>query len=239
MEGAIWTEFGGTGALNMVVALLILAGVVLLTAAVRLMRIRLRERREETRELPPLVYPARRVDERRPSAAAVLPPGEHVMFNSTAPPMQIVRERAEAPQEAGGASRGNGVAGSSDGSAEVESGHGVDTDDVTLQLLPGRLEPVDPGVHQEIRFVRLPGVNRFTLGRNPGPAHSHIQLLAATASRMHAYMMFSGGQWHLGNISQTNAVVLNGTALNGDSPQALTEGDRVEFGELTFVFRER
>ncbi|MGH7465710.1 MAG: FHA domain-containing protein, partial [Longimicrobiales bacterium] len=110
--------------------------------------------------------------------------------------------------------------------------------DVTLQLLPGRLEPVDRGADQEIRFVRVPGVNRFTLGRNPGRAHSHIQLRAATASRMHAFMIFESGRWQLGNMSETNAVVINGAPLNGD-PHLLEDGDRIEFGELTFVFRER
>jgi hypothetical protein len=140
--------------------------------------------------------------------------------------VRIVREAAEPATPS---------AGWVDGRSEP-----VDTPgpDVTLQLLPGRLEPVDRDAEQEIRFVRVPGMNRFTLGRNPGPAHSHIQLRAATASRMHAFMIFEDGRWQLGNMSETNAVVINGSPLNG-GPHRLEDGDRIEFGELTFVFRER
>jgi pSer/pThr/pTyr-binding forkhead associated (FHA) protein len=95
-------------------------------------------------------------------------------------------------------------------------------------------------VHQEIRFVKAAGITRFTFGRSPGPSHSHIQLCARTASRMHGYMVFENGRWRIGNLSQTNSVVVNGSRLeNGGSEQLLVDGDRIEFGELAFVFRER
>jgi hypothetical protein len=112
--------------------------------------------------------------------------------------------------------------------------------DETVQLLPGRLEPVTQGIQQEIRFIKVSGVNRFTFGRSPGPAYSHIQLKASTASRMHAYMVFDHGRWRIGNLSQTNSVVVSGTPLEVDGAEhILKEGDRIEFGELIFVFHER
>ena len=109
-----------------------------------------------------------------------------------------------------------------------------------VQLWPGRLEPVGSNVDQEIRFVRTPGIKRFTFGRSPGPANSHIQLLAPTASRQHAYMIIENGRWRIGNMSETNRVVVNGEALeSGDADRWLHDGDRIELGEVSFVFWER
>jgi hypothetical protein len=117
------------------------------------------------------------------------------------------------------------------------SGTGVDG---TLQLWPGRLEPADGGGDHEIRFIRTPGANRFTFGRSAGPAYTHIQLLAPTASRMHAYMIVENGRWRIGNMSSTNAVRVNGDALaTGDADRWLEDGDRIELGEVSFIFRER
>jgi hypothetical protein len=112
--------------------------------------------------------------------------------------------------------------------------------DGTLQLLPGRLEPVQGGLDQEIRFVKRPGVNRFTFGRSPGPRHVHIQLSAPTASRMHAFMVFENGRWRVGNMSSTNRVIVNGAPLESDDEARLLEdGDCIELGEIAFIFRER
>lgn len=209
--------------MEVLAVVLVLVAVVLIGTAVRLIRLRQRQAGEENRELPPLVYPARLVSESAGMAEPGRSAGERVLFNSTAPPpaaLGLVRDGGPATTGAGAAER-------------------VPADpDATLQLLPGRLEPVDGGT-QEIRFVRVPGLSRFTLGRNAGPLHSHIQLRAATASRMHAYMEFEGGRWQLGNMSQTNAVVLNGKPLDNGSPRVLADGDRIEFGELSFRFRER
>ena len=245
----------------MLLVLLAFAVVVLLVAAVRLTRMRMRDRREQNRELPPLIYPIRGLEEQRASVAAAQPAappvGEQVLFNSAAPvapPVHIVREAigsarkmsedADAPHAVAAAPHASAPHAAARNAPDTQSraAHEVETPavdpDATLQLLPGRLEPVEPGTEQEIRFVRVSGVKRFTLGRNSGPVHSHIQLRAATASRMHAYMLFEEGRWQLGNMSQTNAVIVNGSALNGE-PHALVDGDRIEFGELTFVFRER
>ena len=255
MEAVIPTDLSTTPpqiALDVAVVLLLFAAVVLLVAAVRLIRLRLRNRREENRELPPLIYPVRRTGVQRPymerpevawseTKPAHDPTGERVTYNSTAPAVRIVREAAEqATSPAAGRvdDRGQAIDGRNQPINSRREPVDAPGTDVTLQLLPGRLEPVDRGAEQEIRFVRVPGMNRFTLGRNPGPAHSHIQLRAVTASRMHAFMIFEAGRWQLGNMSETNAVVINGSPVNG-GPQLLEDGDRIEFGELTFVFRER
>jgi hypothetical protein len=239
MEAAILTRLSTTPPLfpfNGMVVLLVMAGVVLVGAAVHLIRRRLRERQEDSRELPPLVYPAGRRLVQPPGlerSADVRPLGELVTYNSSASirideePIPVSEYAAPPAVHSEGRKTGQGEA-----AAAVDS-------DSTLQLLPGRLEPANAGMGQEIRFVRVPGTNRFTFGRNGGPAHTHIQLQSATASRMHAYMVFEAGRWQVGNMSQTNHVVVNGSPLRSDAPRLLEDGDQLEFGELTFVFRKR
>ena len=114
---------------------------------------------------------------------------------------------------------------------------GVGADEI-VQLLPGRLVPLS-GADEEIRFIRNAGANRFTFGRSTGPAQTHIQLLAPTASRMHAYMVMENGHWKIGNMSETNQVLVNGEALIGQEARTLVDGDRIELGEVGFIFRER
>jgi hypothetical protein len=112
--------------------------------------------------------------------------------------------------------------------------------DGTLQLLPGRLVPIGDDAGHEIRFIKTPGVNRFTFGRSAGPANTHIQLLVRTASRMHAYMIVENGRWRIGNMSETNRVLVNGVPLESqDADRWLEDGDRIELGEVGFIFRER
>jgi hypothetical protein len=111
--------------------------------------------------------------------------------------------------------------------------------DEIVQLLPGRLVPLN-GSDEEIRFIRRPGINRFTFGRSTGPADTHIQLLAATASRMHAFVVIEDGRWRIGNMSETNQVLVNGEAVeSGEAGRVLIDGDRIELGEVGFIFRER
>jgi len=130
--------------------------------------------------------------------------------------------------------------------------------DGTLQFLPGRLEIAagrDAG--QEIRFVRTGGPDGtcITFGRADGPPYRHVQLREPTVSRSHARMVLEqprGGsrdaspnqaRWRLENLSSTNPVVINGRSLdaNGGAMASvmLSEGDRIEMGEVAFVFRER
>lgn len=112
--------------------------------------------------------------------------------------------------------------------------------DGVVQLWPGRLQPVGGNADEEIRFLRMAGVNRFTFGRSQGPANTHIQLLAPTASRQHAYVIIENGRWRIGNMSETNRVFVNGEAIaSEDADRWLHDGDRIELGEVTFVYRER
>ena len=112
----------------------------------------------------------------------------------------------------------------------------------TLQFLPGRLEisgGADAG--REIRFVRVPGPDGtvVTFGRSEGPAYRHIELREATVSRRHARLRLEGARWHLTNLSATNPVVHNGRLLDDREEQPLTDGDRIEMGEVVFGFRSR
>ena len=138
--------------------------------------------------------------------------------------------------------------------------------DGTLQFLPGRLEVIagrDAG--QEIRFVRTPGPDgtKVTFGRAEGAPYRHVQLREPTVSRAHACMMLdarapapAGGaerggsngdsaapRWRLENLSATNPVVVNGRPLAADESPAsfavLSEGDRIEMGEVVFRFHEK
>ncbi|HEX6048985.1 MAG TPA: FHA domain-containing protein [Gemmatimonadaceae bacterium] len=153
--------------------------------------------------------------------------------------------------------------------AEEDEGHPVDgasvrywrAADGTLQFLPGRLELAagrDAG--QEIRFVRTAGPDgtTVTFGRAEGEPYRHVQLREPTVSRSHARMSLESGhaspdvgelgapqgaRWRLENLSATNPVIVNGRALAADSgPRSsviLSDGDRIEMGEVAFIFRAR
>jgi hypothetical protein len=115
-------------------------------------------------------------------------------------------------------------------------------EDGTLQFLPGRLEVVaGPDAGREVRFVRVPGERaEVTFGRSEGPAYRHVQLLARTVSRNHALMTLEDDHWSLRNMSSTNPVVLNGRPLAPDEiAPLLVTGDRIEMGEVVFLFHER
>lgn len=135
--------------------------------------------------------------------------------------------------------------------------------DGTLQFLPGRLEIAagrDAG--QEIRFVRTAGPDGtvVTFGRAEGAPYRHVQLREPTVSRVHARMALEQGpaaygglepvgdggtsqRWRIENLSATNPVVVNGRALaTAAGPSAsviLSDGDRIEMGEVAFVFHAR
>lgn len=113
----------------------------------------------------------------------------------------------------------------------------------TLQFLPGRFEIVEGrDLGQEIRFVRAPGATEVevTLGRGDGPQYRHVQLHEPTVSRLHARMTLDGRRWQLTNLSRTNPVVVNGAAMEDEgSSHILSDGDRVELGEVVLRFRAR
>lgn len=111
----------------------------------------------------------------------------------------------------------------------------------TLQLLPGRFViQSDAGKGEEIRFVRVPGAPaQITFGRSPGPPHRHVQLQSPTVSRLHAELSFAENAWTLRNHSSTNPTLLNGRSLGAQvSGVELQDGDRVEMGEVAFLFHQ-
>lgn len=114
--------------------------------------------------------------------------------------------------------------------------------DGTVEFLPGRLEVVaGPEAGREIRFARTPGERdiEVTFGRSDGPPNRHIQILARTVSRRHAVMSLLDEHWQLTNLSSTNPLVLNGRVLAGNEvAPLLVEGDRIEMGEVAFVFHD-
>lgn len=116
-------------------------------------------------------------------------------------------------------------------------------DEGTLQFLPGRLQVVaGPEAGREIRFVRSPNTREtdVSFGRSEGPPHRHVQLLVPTVSRRHALMSLIDEHWSLQNLSATNPVLHNGRALRPDEVvPLLVDGDRIEMGEIVFVFHGR
>lgn len=115
--------------------------------------------------------------------------------------------------------------------------------DGTLQFLSGRLEVVEGrDVGHEVRFVRTPGTPdvEVTLGRSEGPQYRHVQLHEPTVSRLHAKMNLEGKRWRITNLSKTNPIVVNLAPLDGEGTSVvLTDGDRIEMGEVAFRFRAK
>jgi hypothetical protein len=126
--------------------------------------------------------------------------------------------------------------------AGTETVHFRRPSDQALQLLPGRLQVLSGlAAPREIRFVRIPGERpQLILGREPGSSPPHVALPSSTVSRKHARLDFSGGRWGLTNLSRTNPVVVNDETLSSaDGERALTDGDRIELGDVVLRFSAR
>lgn len=104
-------------------------------------------------------------------------------------------------------------------------------------FLPGRLLPLE-GWGAHVRFARLDGRNRFTLGRDEGAEPGHVQIPVPSVSAIHAAMEFADGRWFLTNRSATDPVHLNGAPLDGAESHPLRDGDRIDMGEASFLFRK-
>lgn len=110
----------------------------------------------------------------------------------------------------------------------------------TLQLLPGRLDPVDPQViRQEVRFLRTPRPeDGVTLGWDPGRAPYHITLDHPSVQPLHARMRLRDGEWWIESLSYRDPVDVNDERLEVDGGgRRLEDGDRVRIGEAEFHFR--
>lgn len=109
----------------------------------------------------------------------------------------------------------------------------------TVQLLPGRLEPLIPEViQQEVRFQRgASDEQEVTLGwelRNPP---EHVTLDHPSIQPFHAKMTFRKGSWMIESLAQHYPVEVNGAPVPATGgPQPLTNGDQVRIGDALFRF---
>lgn len=116
-------------------------------------------------------------------------------------------------------------------------------EEAAVQLLPGRLE-VEEGEERgrDIRFLRPggDGIPEITIGRSDGPPGRHVRLRAETVSRTHARLQYDNTRWKISNLSRTNPVIVNDQVLcRPDESRVLSDGDRIELGEVVLRFRER
>jgi len=110
----------------------------------------------------------------------------------------------------------------------------------TLQMLPGRLEPVNTAiVRQELRFLRVPGSEQeVTVGSAAADPPGHVTIDHASVQPFHARMRFEEGIWTLESLAEVDPVRLNREPIEpGTGAHPLTDGDTVRFGRAEFVFR--
>jgi hypothetical protein len=220
--------------------------------------------RPDEADAPPIVFPAAPSGTRRPIRPAPVAPNRPSMFSQSvqhaapeAPPIPDARESqppvlaAEETTQPRPLQPFSGESAVATAAAKPQSAPDSLVDgktirfhrpmDGTLQILPGRLDIVEGDeAGQTIRFVRTSPEVEISFGRTDGPAYRHIQLRAPTVSRKHALMRMEGARWSIANLSRTNPVVVNGDELGAEGEaRTLREGDRIEMGEIAFVFRER
>lgn len=111
----------------------------------------------------------------------------------------------------------------------------------TLKILPGRLSVVSGEDRvKEIRFYRVGGqaTPEVSFGRVSGAPYTHVQLNSPTVSSRQAKLTFINGQWILTNFAPqtSNPTVHNGIELPQDGQVSLNDADRIEMGEVTFVY---
>jgi hypothetical protein len=109
----------------------------------------------------------------------------------------------------------------------------------TLQMLPGRLEPMDKDViQQEVRFLRGEGdTHVVTLGWDMAEPPGHVTLDHPSVQPKHARMTFRDGRWWIESLSEFYPVEVNDVPLQlTQEPVLLENGDRVRFGEAVFRF---
>jgi hypothetical protein len=221
--------------------------------------------RPDEADAPPIVFPAAPSGTRRPIRPAPVAPNRPSMFSQAVqhaspespPPMPAAREpqppvlAADETTQPRPMQPFGGEAAVATAAAKPQTAPDSLVDgktirfhrpmDGTLQILPGRLDIVEGDeAGQTIRFVRTSPEVEISFGRTDGPAYRHIQLRAPTVSRKHALMRMQGTRWSIANLSRTNPVVVNGDELDAEGEaRTLREGDRIEMGEIAFVFRER
>jgi hypothetical protein len=109
-----------------------------------------------------------------------------------------------------------------------------------LDVLPGRFL-IDEGDRQtELRIFRTTSADRVetTIGRDPGPAYRHIQLLPESVSGKHAKLIFDRRSYSLINYARTNPTRVNGEEIEENASRRLVDNDRIEIGEVVMTYRE-
>ena len=109
----------------------------------------------------------------------------------------------------------------------------------TVQLLPGRLEPLIPEViQQEVRFQQASsGEQEVTLGWELGEPPHHVTLDHPSIQPLHAKMTFQKGSWMIESLAPDDPVEVNGTPVpTTKGPYLLANGDQVRIGEALFRF---
>ncbi|MFC1662138.1 FHA domain-containing protein, partial [Gemmatimonadota bacterium] len=125
---------------------------------------------------------------------------------------------------------------------DIDPGADVDIGPVqraTLQMLPGRLEPLNKDViQQEVRFLRAKGeAQEVTLGWDLRPPPGHVTLDHPSIQPLHAKMAFREGGWWIQSLSEYYPVEVNDVPLQlSEDPVRLENGDRIRFGEAVFRF---
>lgn len=110
----------------------------------------------------------------------------------------------------------------------------------TLKILPGRFVLDDGDRQIELRIFRTSGADRVetTIGREAGQPYRHIQLKPLSVSARHAKLVFENGVYSILNYSRTNPTMVNGESLPENASRRLVDEDRIEIGEVVFVYHE-
>ncbi len=110
----------------------------------------------------------------------------------------------------------------------------------TLKILPGRFVLDDGDRQIELRIFRTSGADRVetTIGREAGQPYRHIQLKPLSVSARHAKLVFENSVYSILNYSRTNPTTVNGEPLPENASRRLVDEDRVEIGEVVFVYHE-
>jgi len=111
----------------------------------------------------------------------------------------------------------------------------------TLKILPGYFEVKsgDENV-KEIRFYKLKEQEypEITFGRAEGAPYTHIQLKPLTVSSRQAKLTMKDGKYLLQNFAgpQSNPTRINGREMKQDEVVELKDNDKIDMGEVSFVF---
>jgi len=70
-----------------------------------------------------------------------------------------------------------------------------------------------------------------TIGRTNG---NDLIISGRTVSRRHARLWFDNGRWYLEDLQSANGTLINGVRIS--QPQALNDGDIINFGDEIVVF---